>query len=350
MCPSIKHDYHIRGDFMRPILSCLTLMCLLSLSACGSDSDPEDLHFGSEDSLHPDRESILSKNIEEHPEAMTLEEAEAIKIEVPPSVESNDELLRTTGTSTSDQSLLSQFALYPGQTISSRVLGKGLLLHRDTCLQKCVDNPRCGGVSYTSVGGFCLYHGPTQTNIDVMAPLQINTRNGTITYDTYILSARNVIYQGGGTLWVGITSNNNGVPESETYRVKVLYTDGTASVWQSGSGSPVFIYDIPLREMEGALLSAPSGSTVTFDAANIYVQGCDEGCLNFPLVAWHFGTQYRISTKCDSDVTDKCAPTIGMATSIPNQDPPFNTFVAYDASGEELSLDQLQTFTNRFTW
>lgn len=330
------------GKFMRTVRFCLTLAGLFALTACGGGS--EDNLFSNHDSETVLKQSILFQKIEEREDAITFGQAESIKTAVTPVTEEKTDSSLRAETSASDAALLSQFVMYPGHLVSSRILTEGALVSRDHCLQACEGNTRCGGVSYISVIGLCYIHGPTQS-IDKLAPVVLPANERAFTFDTYIISSRNQDYNEDGNFYISQQSGN--------YRIKALYTDGTASAWKTASGG-LTGQTIPFKTLEGVIIAASDSDGLPFGFINFYGIKCFGDCsypqFMFPLIAWSLQGDLQLSTDCDEDVASGCASMIGMYTSIPNQDPPYNEFGTFGGDGEPLSISALASSTKKLVW
>ena len=295
--------------------------------------------------------------IEERSDALTLSEAESIKTEVLPVSESS---AKAAVSAPADAALLAQFSMYPDHSLSSRILGVTMFVSRDQCLSLCEKHSKCGAVSYISLLTACYVHGPT-LSIDKVAPVTGHSKNGEITYDTYVLSSRNQDYNEDGNVYWKISSTSEVDLQSNEAQIKILYTDGTASQWKDMGPmrAPATAYgndfigtvQVPNKSVEGALLSVPGGASFDIGFFTAFGEDCYGDCsypvIHYPVIAWYLSDgQFTLSGHCDASVTDGCAPTAAFRTTDTQSD---NEFELYD-DGFPLSLNQLQKFTNELVW
>lgn len=331
----------------------LTPLLAVLISCSGGDSSNDDnVRLGGEDSLHPGLESLLDKGIEDDPAALSLQDAEAIK-QTPRRLE---ELNRADGAQSrlDDASLLSQFDMYPNHGISSRVLGVSLLMGRDVCLRRCLESTRCGAVTHINTVDACYYHGPTQS-IDKLAPTTLGTNDGVSEIDTYVITSRNQVYEEAMNFKWTFFVNDSGTAASP--RMKLLFTDGSASTWKdlgpmkgseredsSFEGS----FSTPAKDIEGFIMSTTSSDGIRFTFMNNAV--CLGGDCSLegidPYFVWIIEDYFTLDTDCDSNVADGCAAKVAF---YPNTEAQVNAPDIF-ADPPLFTRDDLKRTAAAFIW
>ena len=329
--------------------------------ACGSgDSESE---IGGPEKLHHGIESLLARGLENEPGALSVAEAESIRQEVQP-ISSQQTLVSKAA---NDDQLLAHFSFYPAHTLSSRILGTSFLEPRDRCLERCYESSRCGAVTYFAEGEICYYHGPT-LDIDKLVPTTVNSKKGATTLDTYLISARNQEYREDGTIfWIFRVSNGNGTFGSP--KMKILYSDGTASTWHSLGSMPGAdqygdleesdyrgTFTAPNRAIEAAIVALDGSDSVglgTVTFAGIDCQYCSDPGIHDPWGSWLFLNNtapghepVRLAGDCDDNVLDGCAPMVAVPVNSTEEGPNFDP---YDDAAY-ISLKDLQADTNKYVW
>lgn len=324
---------------MREYKGLLLILPLTLLISCADSSNDSEVELGGVNSLHSGLESLLDKGIEENPAALSLQDAERIKQVAPPLRELKRE---ANGLPRLDEaSLLSQFDMYPNHGISSRVLGTSLLTERDTCLRRCVESERCGAVTHMRTLDACYFHGPTQS-VDKLAPTTLATKDGRYEIDTYVISARNQVYEEAMNFKWSFIVTDSGTAAAP--RMKILFSDGSASTWkdlgpmkgsEAEDSSFQGSFSCPAKDIEGFIMSTTSSDGIRYAYTNnsVCLGGDCSAEGTGPYFVWNIQDDFTLDTDCDSDVADGCAskvafyPNTGEQLNVPDiyADPPFFT-------------------------